>query len=162
MSSDKTSVSDFSVSSGDLAATHPDRHLPYLLAAALQRLRTELTPSIPPDLRVSHLRVLEELERGTADRPTGFAPILGMTKAGAGKICDQLEASGLVESVGDPRDARVRRLRITDRGRAVVRGSTRAIDEVERRWATEIGGPDYDALRRTLGRLVQGPTVGPS
>lgn len=167
MSLDKTEVPDSSGSgSGSETETEyrrpddpADRHLPYLLAGALQRLRNELTPSIPADLRVSHLRVLEELDRGAADRPTGFAPILGMTKAGAGKVCDQLEAAGLVESVDDPQDARVRRLRITDRGRTVVGGSSRAIDDLERRWADEVGDSAYEALRRTLARLIRGTTA---
>lgn len=160
MSLDKTEKPDSSEflvphsPSGDPA----HRHLPYLLAGALQRLRDELTPSIPEGLRVSHMRVLEELDRGAADRPTGFAPILGMTKAGAGKVCDQLEAAGLVESAPDPQDARVRRLRITDRGRAVVGGSSRAIDDLERRWASEVGGSAYETLRHTLARLIVGPS----
>lgn len=134
-----------------------ERHLPYLLAAVLVRTRLELESAIPTGLRVSHMRVLEELDRGSADRPTVFAPILGMTKAGAGKICDQLEEAGLVESVPDPADARVRRLRLTAAGRAVRISSDRAIAELEQRFSTEVGATAYNGLRAALARLGEAP-----
>lgn len=142
---------------GEGAATAHARHLPYLLAAALIRTRRELESAIPPGLRVSHMRVLEELDRGRADRPTVFAPILGMTKAGAGKICDQLEEAGLIESVPDPADARVRRLRLTAAGRAVRATSDRAIAELEHRFSTEVGPDAYTGLRSALARLIETP-----
>ena len=73
-----------------------------------------------------------------------------MTKQSLGEFASGLEQLGLMESVRDPRDRRLRILRPTARGRKVVALSDEAIRTMEARWREKIGPRRWDAMRRTL------------
>ena len=77
---------------------------------------------------------------------TDLAERVGMTKQALGEFANALEERGLLESVRDPADRRVRILRLTDDGRVAVAASERVIAEVEQdgaSWWAEA----WDALR---------------
>jgi DNA-binding MarR family transcriptional regulator len=86
-------------------------------------------------------------------RVTDLAERMGMTKQALGEFANALEDRGLLESVGDVRDRRVRLIRPTRAGRAVARAVTAAIDDIEERWRAEIGDQEWDRLRSTLARM---------
>jgi DNA-binding MarR family transcriptional regulator len=61
-------------------------------------------------------RVLLREERSVKE----LADLLDITPPGAVKLVDEMEAKGYVRRVADSGDRRVRRLQLTDRGRAAV------------------------------------------
>jgi DNA-binding MarR family transcriptional regulator len=79
----------------------------------IERLRAE-----HPDLRYSHGFVFQQLVEGP--RPVGeVAENLGVTSQAISKAARELETLGYIERTPGE-DARVRRLALTDRGRAAV------------------------------------------
>jgi DNA-binding MarR family transcriptional regulator len=138
---------------------YPD-HIFQLLDLALTALRDDLTASLSATadssaialldgLRSSQLRLLS-LTPEEGMRVTDLAHRAGMTKQSLGEFAGVLEQLGLMESVRDPQDRRVRILRPTARGRKVVTISARAIRAMEARWRDEIGPRRWDTMRRTL------------
>jgi DNA-binding MarR family transcriptional regulator len=135
-------------------------HILNLLGGALEALRDDLlveltqrrVPRSARGLRGSQLRLLT-LAPTDGIRVTDLAVRLGMTKQALGEFANALEARGLLESVGDVRDKRVRLLRLTRAGRAVASTVSAAIDDIEQRWRSEIGVEEWDRLRSTLVRM---------
>jgi DNA-binding MarR family transcriptional regulator len=138
---------------------YPD-HIFQLLDFALSALRDDLTASFAGSadsssiallrgLRSSQIRLLS-LTPEEGMRVTDLAERAGMTKQSLGEFAGAIEELGLMESVRDPQDRRVRILRPTSRGRKVVKISDRAIRAMEARWREEIGPRRWDAMRRTL------------
>jgi DNA-binding MarR family transcriptional regulator len=100
------------------------------------------------------------------ERPSELAAQSGMTKQAMNYLLGQLEGLGYVERRPDPQDARSRCVHLTDRGTAVI-GVVRArVLEIERAWAAELGGEDFEQLRRLLLRLnavaATAPLGGPA
>lgn len=131
-----------------------------LLGPALGALRDDLLaelankrlPRSARGLRGSQVRLLAAVPP-EGIRVTDLAERLGMTKQALGEFANALEAKGLLESVGDARDRRVRLLRPTRAGRTVAGAVTSAIDDIEQRWRSEIGEEEWDRLRSTLARM---------
>src|SRR3954449_2950266 len=72
-----------------------------------------------PDVRYAHGFLFQQLVEGP--RPVGeIAGNLGVTSQAVSKMVRELEALGYVERVAAPEDARVRRVGLTARGRAVI------------------------------------------
>jgi DNA-binding MarR family transcriptional regulator len=67
-----------------------------------------------------------------------------------GEFANDLEQRGLLESVSDPRDRRVRILRPTRRGLAAVAAADRVIRQVEEDWRGRLGEREWTRLRRSL------------
>jgi DNA-binding MarR family transcriptional regulator len=139
---------------------YPD-HIFSLLDLALSALRDDLTAHRPESeaalvrgLRSSQIRFLT-LTPEEGMRVTDLAKRLGMTKQSLGEFASVLEQQGLLESVSDPGDRRVRILRPTARGRKVAALSDQAIRAMEARWRDDIGPRRWDAMRRTLLEIVE-------
>src|SRR6478736_5714379 len=101
----------------------PD-HVLALLGYAMDGLRRELVPRMQHEapaggtaLRPSQVRLLSLTPR-EGMRVTDLADRLGMTKQSLGELATALERDGMLESVRDPADGRVRILRPTDTGLA--------------------------------------------
>ena len=110
----------------------------------LERLRAE-----HPDLRYSHGFVFQQLVEGP--RPVGeVAENLGVTSQAISKAARELEALGYLERVPDPGDARVRRLALSERGRAAVEAGRSARDELNRALADALGVERVEAAAQTL------------
>jgi DNA-binding MarR family transcriptional regulator len=86
-------------------------------------------------------------------RLTDLAERVQVTKQTAGFLIDQLERAGYVERTPDPADARARRVRLADRGRAAIHAATAAIAEVEAEWSVQLGVRRMTDLRRILTQL---------
>jgi len=95
-------------------------------------------------------RVLADGDRSLSE----LAGILGMTLPGAGKIVDEMEARGYVERHADRADRRVKRLRLSARGRAALKAARTFHRRFERRL------PDAAALRAALEAIAGGAPAG--
>lgn len=128
----------------------PD-HALALLGYVMDGFRRELSEasSLPWGLRPSQVRLLS-LTPADGMRVTDLAERVGMTKQALGEFANDLEERGLLESVRDPADRRVRILRPTARGRRAVRASEVAIADVEARWRDRLGPRKWDQLRDLL------------
>jgi DNA-binding MarR family transcriptional regulator len=101
-----------------------------------------------PDLRISHGFVVQHLVEGPV-RMGDLATRMGVTQQAASKSVTELEALGYLDRTGDPADGRVRRVGLSDRGRAAV-ATTRAVRaDIERELAAALGAERVEAARTT-------------
>lgn len=105
-------------------------------------------------LRSSQIRMLS-LTPAEGMRVTDLAERVGMTKQALGEFADGLERQGLLETVRDPADRRVRILRPTRRGRNAVAESERQIARIEQEWRDRLGPRKWDQLRGLLLQALE-------
>src|SRR5213595_1161341 len=105
------------------------------------------------DLRFSHGYVFQHLIDG---EPTvgELAAQLAMTQQGASKAVAELERLGYCKRFPGAADARVRRVRLTNRGWAAVSAARRARTALDQRLASRFGEQNMAGLRDTLARLL--------
>jgi DNA-binding MarR family transcriptional regulator len=123
--------------------------------AFVEKMHADLAARGFDDLGRSYgyvFRVLADGDRSLSE----LAGLLGMTLPGAGKIVDEMEARGYVERHADRRDRRVKRLRLSPRGRAALRAARAFHRRFERRL------PDGPALRAALEAIASGAAAGPA
>ena len=117
-----------------------------------QRVFSEMARAGYGDMTPAQARVFQRVA-DDGSRLTDLAEQAQVTKQTAGFLVDQLERSGYVERVPDPRDGRARLVRVASRGRQAVRASARVVAAVESEWAEQLGAEDVATLRRLLTRL---------
>jgi DNA-binding MarR family transcriptional regulator len=103
------------------------------------------------DLTMPQIRGLFVLD--TSDRAlalTELAPMMGLSVAAAGRAVDGLVRSGFVSRSEDPVDRRIKRLALTDHGRAALARLTEARLVGLRRFADTLGDRERAALARAL------------
>ena len=100
-------------------------------------------------LRSSQLRLLS-LTPVDGMRVTDLAERVGMTKQALGEFANALEGRGLMESVRDDRDRRIRILRPTEEGRRAAADGDALIAEVEADWRRRLGAQRWERLRALL------------
>ena len=140
----------------EVKGDYPD-HIVSLLGLVMDAVRRELNdrmtgrtaPARLRGLRASHIRLLSLTPRDGL-RVTDLADRVGMTKQALGEFANDLEQRGLLESLSDPRDRRVRILRPTRRGLAAVEAADRIIRLVEEDWRERLGEREWARLRRSL------------
>ncbi|MFC4910129.1 MarR family winged helix-turn-helix transcriptional regulator [Actinomadura gamaensis] len=104
------------------------------------------------DITPAQAKLLARVQQdGT--RLTELAEAAQVTKQTAGYLVDQLERAGYVERARDPRDARARLVRLTDRALALVPVARKAEAETEAEWTAHLGKRRMDQLRDNLTRL---------
>lgn len=142
----------------DFDDDRPD-HALALLADAYDLFRQELEVELAGARRAPHLEGIRgsqmrllQLTPPEGLSATRLATRAGMTKQALGELAAGLEARGLLESVSDPGDRRLRIWRPTDLGHEVSAMADELIATVERRWRRRIGAADWDAFRETLIR----------
>ena len=86
------------------------------LLAVLDRARTVQSPSVPP----TQLRVLTVIARARHTNMSRLADALNVVPSSASRLCDRLEATGLLRRVPDPRDRREVRLLLTPAARRLL------------------------------------------
>lgn len=104
-------------------------------------------------LRSSQLRLLS-MTPTEGMRVTDLAERVGMTKQALGEFANDLEARGLLETVRDPADKRVRILRPTRTGRKAVDAGEAVITGLEREWRRRLGARKWDQLRALLAEAA--------
>ncbi|GAA1597353.1 MarR family transcriptional regulator [Actinoplanes couchii] len=107
------------------------------LVAVLERARTAQQPALPP----AQLRVLTIVAGNRHTNMSRLAEALDVVPSSASRLCDRLEATGLLRRVADPRDRREVRLLLTSASRRLL------ADLQERR---------RDALAEVLERMPAG------
>ena len=85
---------------------------------------------------------------------TSLGVKLGITTQGAAKLIDEMGRIGYVEKHADPNDARVRVVRLAERGHQAVRRAREFHQAYEDRLAERYGAEDAAAVRRVLQALV--------
>lgn len=81
---------------------------------------------------------------------TELAPLMGLSVAAAGRAVDGLVRGELVSRSEDPVDRRIKRLALTDHGRAALARLTEARLLGLRRFADTLGEPERRALAHAL------------
>jgi DNA-binding MarR family transcriptional regulator len=84
-----------------------------------------------------------------------LATRLHITDQGMAKILGEMVARGYVERRPDPEDARVKRLRLSRRGRDALAAARRIHAALEQRLAREVGEPAVKGLRQVLTQLAR-------
>ena len=133
----------------------PD-HIVALLGYVFDDIRRELTQTLPDrsGLRPSQLRLLS-LTPANGMRVTDLAERVGMTKQALGEFANDLEERGLLESVRDPADRRVRILRPTQQGRRAVSAGELVITELEAQWRERLGAAKWEQFRSLLRETAE-------
>ena len=104
------------------------------------------------DITAAQGRIFARLDPG-GTRVTDLAERAQVTKQTAGFLVDQLERTGYVRRVPDPRDARARLVQIAERGWAAVEIARKTEAEVEAEWTRHLGRASAIQLRQALTRL---------
>jgi DNA-binding MarR family transcriptional regulator len=131
----------------------PGYELPLRLLLAfrglIDELHAELAAQGHPDVRPLHGFVFQAIgAEGTTAVELGRR--LGVSKQAAGKTVDALERLGYVVRAPDPRDARRKRIRLTERGIDCLRRSARIFDQLRASWAETLGEERLRALEDDL------------
>ena len=108
------------------------------------------------DLPAAYHPVFENIDPG-GTRLTVLAGRAGMTHQSMGELIRTLEARGYVERTADPHDGRARLVRLTAKGRQMVRTALAEIAAIEQDWLghlSTVDGPGSlrDALERAVAR----------
>src|SRR3954467_8992562 len=102
-----------------------------------------------PELRYAHGFLFQQLVEGA--RPVGeIASNLGVTSQAVSKMVRELEALGYVERVVDAADARVRRVALTERGRAAIQAGRDVRARVNRELSEALGAERVEGAAKTL------------
>jgi DNA-binding MarR family transcriptional regulator len=86
-------------------------------------------------------------------RPSELAIRTRMTKQALNKLLGNLERNGYIERRPDPDHRRVRRIALTDRGRALIPVIRGVVAETEHEWAAALGKDRFAQLRELLIEL---------
>ena len=114
------------------------------LLAVLESARLAQSPAVPP----TQLRVMTIIARNRHTNMSRLAEALEVVPSSASRVCDRLEATGMLRRVPDPRDRREVRLLLTPAARRVLEElqdlRRRALAEVIERMAP---GGRHDLVR---------------
>ncbi|WP_433366251.1 MarR family winged helix-turn-helix transcriptional regulator [Actinoplanes sp. CA-142083] len=86
------------------------------LVSVLDAARVAQTPTVPP----AQLRVLTFVSDNRQTNMSRLAEALDVVPSSASRLCDRLEAAGLLRRVPDPRDRREVRLMLTSSARRLL------------------------------------------
>jgi DNA-binding MarR family transcriptional regulator len=119
----------------------------------IDELHAELARQGHPDMRPMHGFVFQAIGAdGTTAAELGRR--LGISKQAAGKTIDSLEHLGYVERGPDPRDARRKIVRLTDRGIDSLARSARIFDDLRTGWAQTLGEERLRAMESDLRKVT--------
>jgi len=90
------------------------------LTSAVSRLAREIASGQTPDLSVSEMSVLANLEARPGSSPADLAAAEGIRPPSITRKVKALRARGLIEPEPHPGDRRRTRLTVTDKGREVL------------------------------------------
>ena len=109
------------------------------------------------DIRPVHDFALHSILAG-ADSASELGRAMGITKQAAAKTIVLLEERGYLTREPDPADKRRVRLRVSERGLAMLRQGEAVFDELRVRWEQQVGPDTVRQLEQTLRQLA-GPNI---
>ena len=86
---------------------------------------------------------------------TELAQQTGRTKSTVSVLAGKLEKAGYLRREADPEDARLLRLRLTQKGEALEEAFAEITDEMHRKIAEELGEKELAVLEALLAKSVQ-------
>jgi DNA-binding MarR family transcriptional regulator len=122
--------------------------------ALMDRVHAQLAARGYPDVGSGFGYVLLEAR----DRPlTGneVAQLMGVTKQAASKLIDAMEHARYLERYDHPDDARSKLVRITPKGKRLLRTVEEIYRELEAEWSEAIGMRELSRLRSDLTRALR-------
>lgn len=140
-----------------LSATHEvrDRCLCLHVQRAARGLARRFDVALRPvGLTNGQFSLLMALNRPDGPRIRDLVPLLGMDRTTLTAALKPLERRGLVQSAPDPKDARARRLHLTDAGRAVLKAALPVWRATHAAVDVLLSETDPDALRQGLRDLA--------
>jgi DNA-binding MarR family transcriptional regulator len=105
------------------------------------------------DVRPIHDFAMRAIAAG-ADNASELGRRLSITKQSAARTIGVLRERGYVSIEPDPRDARRKRLEVTDLGFEVMRVGESIFDDLRATWAARIGAGELETLEKQLATLV--------
>src|SRR3954447_18714150 len=126
-----------------------------LLAEALNtRMMEGLRERGHSELRYSHGFLFQQLVEGS--RPVGeIAENLGVTSQAVSKSVRELEALGYVDRSADRADGRIRRVGLTERGRAVLEAGRSIRARLNAELVDALGGERVEVAAQTLKAALE-------
>ncbi|MEO6577497.1 MAG: MarR family transcriptional regulator [Candidatus Limnocylindria bacterium] len=129
-----------------------------LLGLVLRRFRADLYARAQEagyaNLRESHLQVFGNID-WSGTRLTDLAARASITRPSMLELVDELEKAGYLERRLDERDGRAKLICLTRDGRRAVVQALRAVRDIERTYADEVGAARFDEACLTLQRLLR-------
>jgi len=108
----------------------------------------------PLGLTSGQFSILSSLLRESAEPIGALATLLGQERTTLTRNLRPLEAAGWVETKPDAKDARVRRVGLTEKGRELLRAAIPVWRAAQRDSGARLGEAGWDALRPLLGALA--------
>ena len=142
---------------GEGDETDARRDFGILLGLAYNAFATELRAAVAAAGFADVPKSFGYVARNIAQTPltlTELAGRLGITSPGALKIVQEMVATGYLERVADPNDARAKRHRLTKRGYAALAAARAFHRQFEADLGKRIGQKNVKALREALVDLV--------
>jgi DNA-binding MarR family transcriptional regulator len=128
--------------------------------AVKQRLHAHLAAAGFDDLGPTFGYIFRLLD-GASPSLAVVAGRLGITAQGALKIVGEMVAKGYIERVDDEQDRRIRRLRLTGRGKRALQEARKFYATYERALRGRLGGSRVTVARGVLEAIVaEGEAVG--
>ena len=107
----------------------------------------------PLGLTSGQFSILSSLLRDSSEPVGALAELLGQERTTLTRNLRPLEAAGWVETNLDAKDARVRRVQLTDKGRELLRAAVPVWRAAQRDSNARLGEAGWAALRPLLGTL---------
>jgi DNA-binding MarR family transcriptional regulator len=104
-------------------------------------------------LRATHTTLLSNIDLAGSS-VTEASERAGITKQAMGRLASELEETGYIQIETDPKDARVRVLRLTAEGSKLMLDSLDVMAELECRYANMIGDKRLTAILRGLSAFI--------
>jgi DNA-binding MarR family transcriptional regulator len=105
-------------------------------------------------LRSTHTTLLSNIDLAGSS-VTAAAERAGITKQAMGRLATELETAGYLRVDGDPKDARVKLLRLTNEGCQLMMDSFEVMNELESRYAGVMSKARLAALQRGLLAFIK-------
>ncbi len=86
---------------------------------------------------------------------TRLAQLIALDRSTTGSVLERLEAKALVQRNPSPEDRRIKLLRLSDSGRALLREVEAAVERAQRRIVAPLRPDERKTFLRLLARLVE-------
>lgn len=124
-----------------------------MASAVDAEIRTALGEQGFEEIQPGHNTVLRYLGEDGA-RPSELAAKAGVTRQAVTKLLDDLERLGLAKREPDPADGRRVVVRYTPRGLAALKVARTRMNQLERRYASQVGANHWRTARDVLEELA--------